>query len=306
MSDNGGKGTQTTEKLLSDGDTFRVISPHADKQIAVHVLEGSDCRELEGSLPDLAPLEQLRFLSHVFEVCSRCGFKDPITVFIPHWAVSPERYKTLYVYYTRSVGGKPVLLKSYSADKEEENNWEYNGYIKVKLFEPAAQLFVCGARRVHEAEIVNEHGGTVQGNCRVSVEVPPNALPDGVRKLKIGFEAMGDLRHRPQFIVSPVIGLQKLNFKFEDNVIITLPHSLANANRWNCVFKMRRYDGSDEKIAPFRVYDATASVKIDDLSNVQMCWMEFAVPLVHTVVNAQTFVAGLMAVAFVTRIFMRF
>jgi hypothetical protein len=261
----GADGTQTTEQLLGDGDTVRVTSPRASKPCTARVLEGTERRELEGLLPNL------RIVSHVFEICAGCGFDAPITVDIPQWAVSAIRYERLYVYCTRSAGKKPELLYTHTA---KENQWKHDGHLTVKLFHSVAQLFVCCARHVHEAEIVNEHGGIVRSDSGVSVEVAPKALPDEVREFKIGIEALGDMRKRPRFVVSPVISPQGFNFKAP--VIITLPHSLENANRWNCHLLMQRHDNSHLKIAPFRVDYATARFKIDDLSNVKMCWMEIA------------------------------
>ena len=67
-----------------------------------------------------------------------------------------------------------------------------------------------------------------------------------------------------------------------------------------CAYVFKRHDGSQIRKAPFRVDDATASVKVDDLSNVKMCWMEYAVPGMQTEHDVASFLA---AVVLATTIF---
>ena len=143
----------------------------SDMRFAVYEVNTVDLRNLEGSLPGLGSSKKLRVVSPVYQVICENG---STIVRIEHNAISAERYPKLYVFCTRTVGEKPVLLPSNST---KENEWTYDGVTFVKISHSVAQLFVCGARDVHEKLIVNEHGGTVRGDFGASGSVMSSRSP---------------------------------------------------------------------------------------------------------------------------------
>ena len=248
----------------------RVINGTGERVI-LDVL-GQPVKKLEDSLPSLGPNQKLRTLSPVFKVdfeqSNGCG--SWIELEIPHGAISAVRYEELFVYVTDVAGGNPVLLESYSAKKKD---WTYDGTTTVKLFRPAAQLFVCGARKRHSTVIMNGEGGIIKGRCGVSLR-----FPIGLQDAGFAIEEVGDLNKRPQNLASPVIYLDSCagDPELNEPIIVTLPHCIEGASLSNLLFVFQDESGAIEKQRPFFVDDKMAFVKTTRHSC--LCWIEVVDP----------------------------
>lgn len=135
----------------------------------------------------------------------------------------------------------------------------------------------------------------------MAVEWTPTELSDRPHIFELPRSEAAKHIGQPARVVSPVAGLCMRNSEFKGYVKITAELLDPGANGWNCVFIFVRTDGSREERAPHRVGDCKASVLIDDVSDVTMCWVETKVPGVHSFFGAALFAASVAAIALSAR-----